>query len=136
MLLQASACFAYSVMSAWWSFLNPYLALLCFALCSFCNLMFSAAFSIPLHEDSSKSGRYEISFQMGTLYFYHFPPKMKPKIQKPQALRRPPCLCVFETERKHYRTLCHSGKGSFNVVTGVTGWMSNESGIQFSTYFL
>jgi hypothetical protein len=29
------------------------------------------------------------------LYFYHFPPEMKPKIQKPQALHRPPCLCVF-----------------------------------------
>ena len=125
--LQASACSTYPAVSAWWSFFKPIFDFPLFALCSFCNVLLNISISITLHEDSSKSGRYEISFQTGRLYFYHFPPKMKPKIQKPQALHRPPCLCVFETERKHYRTLCHSGKDSCSVVTGLrAGWSMNR----------
>ena len=118
MSLHAANCFAYIALWAWWSFFKLIFDLLLFALCSFCSLLFKVTIRIPLHEDSSKSGRYEISFQTGRLYFYHFPPKMKPKIKKPQVLCRPPCLCVFETEGKHYRTLFHSGKESFSVVTG------------------
>jgi hypothetical protein len=92
--LLASACFACTVVSAWWPFFIPILDFPLFALRSFCNVLFNVTISIPLHGDFSRSGRYEISFQTGRLYFYHFPPKMKPKKQKPQAWHRPPCLCV------------------------------------------
>lgn len=37
--LQASACFTYSVMSAWWSFFKPMFDFPLFALCSFCNVL-------------------------------------------------------------------------------------------------
>lgn len=100
---QASVWFVYAVVSAWWSFFKHIFDFPLFAVCSLCNLLFNVAIRIPVQKNSSKRGWNEIGFQTRRGYCYHFLPKMKPKIQKPQALYRPPYLCVFETERKCYR---------------------------------
>jgi hypothetical protein len=97
---------------------------------SFCNVLFSFTVTILLHQDPSNRGRNEISFQAPGGVFYCLLPKMKTKIQEPQALHRPVCVrvcvCVFETESKHSRPLRHTSSSSVTVVTRLqSGWSKN-----------